>query len=96
MSTVNACHGALGRPFVDHFFASILASILDSSWVDFGLVLGAFWDPVGSPNRVKLGQKSILKRSFFENVDVHETSAKPMRNHKKCPQDGPKIASRPI
>jgi len=37
---VNAWHGALGRPFFDHFLGSILDSILDSSWVRFGLVLG--------------------------------------------------------
>ena len=74
MSTPNASHGAMGRPFFDDFFASILDSILDSSWVRFGLVLGAFWDPFWSPNRVKLVQKSILKRSLFKKVDVHETS----------------------
>ena len=73
MSTVNASHGALGGPFFDNFFASILDSILDSSWVRFGLVLGAFWDPFGRPNRVKLGQKSILKRSLFKKVDVQKT-----------------------
>ena len=73
MSTFNAWHGALGRPFFDHFLASILDSILDSSWVRFGLVLGASWDPFGRPNRVKLGQKSILKRSLFKKADVHET-----------------------
>ena len=65
--------GALEGPFFDHFFASILDSILDSSWVRFGLVLGAFWDPFGSPNPVKLGQKSILKRSLFKKVNVQKT-----------------------
>jgi hypothetical protein len=73
MCIPNACHGALGRPFFDHFFASILDSILDSSWVRFGLVLGASWDPLGSPNRVKLGQKSVLNRHLFENGDVQKT-----------------------
>ena len=74
MSTVNACHGALGGPFFDHLFESILDSILDSSWVRFGLVLGASWDPFGSPNRVKLGQKCDLNRHLFENDDVQKTS----------------------
>ena len=69
----NACHGALGGPFFDHFFDSILDSILDSSWVRFGLVLGASWDPFGSPNRVKLGQKCVLNRHLFENDDVRKT-----------------------
>ena len=73
MSTPNASHGALGGPFFDHFFASILDSILDSSWVRFGLVLGAFWDPFGSLNRVKLDQKCVLSRHLFENNDVHKT-----------------------
>ena len=73
MSAVNACHGTLSRPFFDHIFASILASILDSSWVRFGLVLGASWDPLGSPNRVKLGQKCVLNRHLLENVDVQKT-----------------------
>ena len=69
MSILNACHGALGGPFFDHFFASILDSILDSSWVRFGLVLGASWDPFG----VKLGQKCVLNRHLFENDDVQKT-----------------------
>ena len=73
MCILNVCHGALGGPFFDHFFASILDSILDSSWVRFGLVLGASWDPLGSPNRVKLGQKSVLNRHLFENGDVQKT-----------------------
>ena len=72
MCTANVCHGALGGPFFDHFFASILDSILDSSWVRFGLVLGTSWDPLGSPNRVKLGQKCVLNRHLFENGDVQE------------------------
>ena len=93
---VNACHGALGGPFFDHFFDSILDSILDSSWVRFGLVLGASWDPFGSPNRVKLGQKSILKRSSFKKVDVHETLENVRREPLFGPQDGPKMASRPV
>ena len=71
MSTLNACHGALGRPFFDHFFESILKSILNSFWVRFGLVLGSFWPPFGSSNRVKLGTKCILNRHFLENVDFH-------------------------
>ena len=73
MSTVNASYGALGRPFFDNFFASILESILDSSWVRFGLVLGASWDPLGSPNQVKLGQKCVLNSHLFENDDVQKT-----------------------
>ena len=43
-----ACHGALGRPFFDHFFESILKSILDSFWVRFGLVLGSFCPLLGA------------------------------------------------
>ena len=68
---VNASHGSLGCPFVDHFFASILDSILDSFWIGFGLVLGSFWTPFGSPNRVKLGSKCVLSRHFFEKLDFH-------------------------
>ena len=48
--------------------------------LDFGLVLGPFWvrlggswDPVGSPNRVKLDQKCVLNRHLFENDDVQKT-----------------------
>ena len=41
MCTPNVCHGALGGPLCDHFFASILKSILDSFWVRLGLVLGS-------------------------------------------------------
>ena len=96
MSIVNACRGALGGPFFDHFFASILDSILDSSWVRFGLVLGASWDPFGSPNRIKLGQKCVLNHNLFENDDVQKVLEKPVRNGPKCPQDVPKIASRPV
>ena len=96
MSILNACHGALGRPFFDHFFASILDSILDSSWVRFGLVLGASWDPFGSPNRVKLGQKCVFNRHLFENDDVQKTLEKPLRNCDNRPQDVPNIASTPV
>ena len=62
----NAWHGVLGGPFFDNFFETILDSILDSSWVRFGLVLGASWDPFGRPNRVKLGQKICLEPSFVQ------------------------------
>ena len=96
MSTFKACFGALGRPFFDHFFTSILSSILDSFWIRFGVVLGSFWTSFGSPNRAKLGPKCVLSRLFFENVDFHETIVKPMRKPLFWPQDGPKIASRPI
>ena len=47
-----------------------------SFWMRFGLVLGAFWDPFWSPNRIKLGQKFILKRSLFKKANVHETLEK--------------------
>ena len=93
---VNACHGALGRPFFDHFFASILDSILDSSWVRFGLVLGASWDPFGSPNRVKLGQKCVLNRHLFKNCDFHADLRFPRFWAPFDPKMGPKIASRPL
>ena len=92
----NACHGALGRPFFDHFFASILDSILDSSWDRFGLVLDAFWNPFGNPNWVKLGQKCVLNRHLLENDDLQKVLEKPIRNCQKCPQDVPKIAPRPV
>ena len=88
----NAWHGALGGPFFDHFFASILGSILHSFWVRFGLVLGAFWDPFGSPNRVKLGQKCVLNRDVFENADVHAD----LRFFIVKFFFDPKIASRPL
>ena len=67
----NVWHGALGGPFFDHCFASILDSIWDSFWVRFGLVLGSFWRPFGDPDRVKLDPKCILNRHFFENADFH-------------------------
>ena len=73
MPTAKACHGALGGPFFDHFVALILDSILDSLFVRFGIVLGSFRDPFGSPNRVKLGQKCVLNRHLFENGDVQKT-----------------------
>ena len=92
----NAWNGALGGPFFDHFFESILDSILDSFWIRFGLVLGSFWDPFGSPNPVKLGQKCILNRHLFENGDVQKTLEKPMRNGQTCSQETPKIAPRPV
>ena len=96
MSRVKACHGALGGPFFDNFFASILDSILDSSWVRFGLVLGAFWDPFWSPNRVKFGQKCVSSAYFFENVDFHADLRFPMVLAFFDPKIGPKIASRPV
>ena len=62
MSTLKACHGALGGPFFDHFFASILDSILDSIWARLGLVLGSLWHLFGRPNRVESGLESIFPR----------------------------------
>ena len=94
MSTANACHGALGRPFFDHFFASILGSNLDSFWVRFGLVLGPFWTPFGSPNRVKLGQNCVLSGHFFENADFHADLRFPMFFHQNRAQDEAKIGLR--
>ena len=96
MSILNACHGALGGPFFDHFFASILNSILDAFWIRFELVLGSFWTSFGSPNRVKLDPKSILKRYFFKNVDFHADLRFPMFFCFFDPKMGPKIASRPV
>ena len=92
----NACHGAPGGPFFDHFSASIFRSILDSFWIRFGLVLGPFWTPFGSPNRVKLGQKCILSGHFFENADFHVDLRFPMLFCFFDPKMGPKIASRPV
>ena len=88
--------GALGGPFFDYLFASILDSILESSWVRFGLVLGASWEPFGSPNRVKLGQKCILSSHFFENADFHADLRFSMFFCFFDPKMGSKIASRPV
>jgi hypothetical protein len=59
-----------GRSIFRSFFASIFDSILDSSWVRFGVVSGAFWDPFGGPNRVKLGQKCVLNHIFFLKIMI--------------------------
>ena len=71
--------------------------------LNFGLVLGPFWGRLGlllvafwEPKSGQVGPKCVLKRNFFENADFHETVVKPMPNGQKCPQDGPKIASRPV
>ena len=96
MSTVKECHGALGGPFFDHFFVSILGSILVSFWIRFGLVLGSFWISFGSPNRVKLDPKSVLKRYFFKNDNFHADLRFPMFFCFFDPKMEPKIASRPI
>ena len=74
-----AWRGALGGQFFDHFFVSILSSILDSFWIRFGVVLGSFWRPFGKPNRVKLGPKRVLSRHFFENVDFSRNAVSPRR-----------------
>ena len=57
-----------------------------------GPIWDPFWDPFGSPNRVKLGQKSILKRSSFKKVDVHETLENIIQKPLFGLQDGPKMA----
>ena len=90
------CHGALGGPFFDYFFASILDSILDSSWVRSGVVLGAFWDPFGGPNRVKLGQKCVLNHICSKSHDFHADLRFPRFGALFDPKMGPKIASRPV
>ena len=87
---------ALGGPFFDHFFASILDSILDSFSMGFGLVLGSFLTPFGRPNRVKLDQKSVLKRYFFKNVDFHADLRFKWFLAFFDPKMGAKIAPRPV
>ena len=62
MSIPNAWRGALGGPFFDHFFASILDSILDSFWVRFGLVLAAFGGVKSSQDR----PKTRLETTFYQ------------------------------
>ena len=37
--------------FFGSFFASFFASIFDRFLIDFGVVLGGFWEAFGSPNR---------------------------------------------
>ena len=88
MSTVKACHGALGGPYFDNFFASISDSILDSIWARLELLLV----PFGSPNRVKLGPKCVLSDHLFENVDFSRNALSPRRNPTLRPQDDPKTA----
>ena len=63
-------------------------SLLDPSWTGLEAILDPSW---GQNRALALGGAR-----FFEKVDVHETYVKPVRNCKKCPQDGPKIASRPV
>ena len=96
MSIVNAWRGALGGSFFYHFFTSILDSILDSSWVRFGLVLGAFGGPFGSPNPIKLGQKCVLNCNCVKNYDFHTDLRFPKFWAPSDPKMGPKIASRPV
>ena len=96
MSIANAWRGALGGPLFDHFFASILDSILDSFWIRFGLVLDLFWIPFGSSNRVKLGQECVLSGNFFENADFHAGLRFSMFFCFFYLKMGPKIDSRPV
>ena len=37
--------------FLGSFFASFFASIFDRFLIDFGVVLGGFWEAFGNPNR---------------------------------------------
>ena len=89
MCTVKTRTGALGGPFFDHFFTSILSSILDSFWIRFGLVLGSSWPPFGRPNRVKLGPKCVFKLSLFENVDFLRKCSFAQARTTFLTQDGP-------
>ena len=56
-------------------------------------------DPLGDPNRPKIGPRRVLKSLFFENVDFIEIIVKPNeKSPKSTPrwdQDRPKIAPRP-
>ena len=53
-------YGALDGPFFDHFFASILDSILDSFWARLGFLLAPFWEPKSG----QVGPKMRLERIF--------------------------------
>ena len=69
--------GALRGPFCDHFFATILTSVLDSFGGRLRLLWAAFWGVESS----QVGTKCVLKHIFVcENVDVHEINLKPLEN----------------
>ena len=62
--------------------ASMLNSILDSFWLHLGIVLGSFWCPFGSPNRIKLGQKSNLGGNFVSQMFIlHKIQFCPGESH---------------
>ena len=90
MSTANAWHGALGGPFCDHLFASILSSVLDPFWARLGIFRRS--------SRANMVPKFILKRALLEDVAAHEIIKKRNENTVFYPteevQDRPKIGPR--
>ena len=100
MSTFNACHGALGGPLFDHFFASILSSILDSFWIRFGPRLGLLLGPFWVPKSGQVGPRSGLASPFFRKCRFFTkyvfSSAGTTFLTQDGPEDRPKIASRRV
>ena len=87
MSIPKPWHGFLGGPFCDFFSLRFWASF----WIRFGFVLGSSWRPFGRSNRAKLGPECVLKRSFFEKIDVHKIIVKPMEKPRLLtPRRGPR------
>ena len=70
--------------------------IFDRFLVRFGCPWAPFLAPKSAPNRPKIGPRRVLRPYFFKNADFHADLRFPMKNRKNRPQDGPKIASRPV
>ena len=88
------------EPWTVHFSIIFSLRFWALFWTRFGSDLGSSWAPFGGLLGAQIGSSWVKNASwsylFFENVDVRETLRSPMFLDQNRPQDGPKIASRPI
>ena len=69
-------------------FTQLNTTQLNSSHLTFGTSPGVILEPLGRPNRPKIGPNRLLRPYLFKNVNFHETSAGVLSGALPGPQDG--------
>ena len=71
-------------------FTQLNTPQLNSSHLTFGPSPGLILEPLGPPNRPKIGPSHLLTPHFFQKGDFSRNAVSPRRNPILRPQDGPK------
>ena len=71
-------------------FTQLNTPQLNSSHLTFGPSPGLILEPLGLPNRPKIGPSHLLTPHFFQKGDFSRNAVSPRRNPILRPQDGPK------